>query len=116
MDQRHPFRERRTVKAAGDTYDEVEFGPILENRLYEITRFAVEDETTAPTGDIRVYVKGHAYNHPLVEEDYPVAATLYWETDPVIITMGESLVARFTGATASDVLQLYVEGWWQELG
>ena len=29
--------------------------------------------------------------------------------------MGESLVARFTGATASDRLVLYVEGWWEEL-
>jgi len=112
----HPFRTRRTKKAVGGTYDEVEFGPILEDRLYHITRYAVEDETSEPTGDIRCYVKGHGHNHWLVEEDSPTATTLYWDPFPTSLVMGESLVARITGATANDVLNLYVEGWWQEQG
>lgn len=109
------FRGRRSLVAVTATYNEVVYGPILENRRYHITRFGVEDETSAPTGDIRVCVKGHGYNHWLSEQDSPAAATLYWDTDGTFLTMGESLVARFTGAQASDVLQLYLEGWWEEL-
>lgn len=116
MPQRHPFRLHRTLVALGGTYDEIEFGPILENRLYMITRHAVEDETHSPTGDIRTYVKGHGYEHWENEQDSPGSATLYWDKDPVHLVMGESLVARITGATAGDVLQLYVGGWWEELG
>lgn len=116
MGERHPFRTRRTKKAAGGTYDEVEFGPIVENRLYRITRFSAEDETTDPTGDLRCYIKGHGYNHWLVQEESPATATLYWESEPTFLVMGESLVARITGATANDVLNLYVEGEWEEPG
>lgn len=114
MGERHYFRRRRTATAAGGTYDEVEFGPIVKDRLYHITRFAAEDETSDPTGDLRFYVKGHGYEHWENEEDSPGSATLYWDVDGIVIWMGESLVARFTGCTASDVLRLFVEGWWEE--
>ena len=116
MAQRHYFRARRTLPAGGGTYDEVEFGPVLEDRLYTICRHAVEDETNAPAGDIRTYVKGHGYPHWENEQDSPGQATLYWDKDPIFLVMGESLVARFTGATENDVLRLYVWGWWEELG
>lgn len=92
--------------------DEVKFGPIEHDRLYVITRFAVEDETSAPSGDIRCYVEGHGYEHWLNEENSPAAGVLYWDTDGTFLVMGEFLVARFTGATANDVLELYVEGYW----
>lgn len=115
MGERHYFRARRTLPAVGGTYDDVEFGPIEEDRLYHITRFGVEDKTTAPDTDIRCYVKGHGYEHWLNEENAPVAGVLYWDTDGTFLVMGESLVARFTGADPADVLELYVEGWWEEL-
>ena len=114
MPGQHPFRQRVQKAAAGGTFDEVRFGPILENRLYVIWRVAVEDETSAPTGDIRAYVDGHGYTHWELEQESPAAATLYWENDRFYLAQGESLVARFTGATAGDVLSLYVEGWWME--
>lgn len=109
------FRDRRSLVAVDATYNEVVYGPILENRRYHITRFAVEAETSAPDTDIRVYVKGHGYEHWLSEQDSPAAATLYWDVDETFLVMGESLVARFTGADADDILQMYVEGWWEEL-
>lgn len=116
MGSRHYFRVRRTLVAVGGTYDDVEFGPILEDRLYHIARFGVEDETTAPSTDVRCYVKGHGYEHWLNEENSPAAGVLYWDVDGTFLVMGESLVARFTGADPADVLELYVEGWWEELG
>lgn len=112
---RNYFRDRRSLAAVGGTYDEVEYGPIRENRRYHVTRLGVEDETSAPSTDIRVYVKGHGYDHWILEQNSPAAGVLYWDTDGTFLTMGESLVARFTGATAADVLQLYIEGWWEEL-
>jgi len=111
---RHYFRQRVTKLAGSGAYTDVVFGPVLHDRFYQITRFAVEDETTAPSTDIRVFVDGHGFNHYLLEQDSPAAATLYWESDPTFLTQGESLVARFTGPTLNDVLQLYVEGWWVE--
>lgn len=114
MPHRNYFRAQRQAVAVGGTYDEVKFGPILEDRHYHITRFAAEDETSAPSGDIRVYVDGHGDQNWLTEQDSPAAATLYWDTDETFLTQGESLVARFTGATAGDRLALYVEGWWVE--
>ena len=115
MPHRNHFRERRTKLAGTGAYTDVEFGPILEDRLYIIRRFAVEDETSAPATDIRVFVSGHGYNHLLNEQNSPAAATLYWDVDKTYLRQGESLVARFTGPTASDVLQLYVEGVWMEI-
>jgi len=115
MPHRHHFRERRRAAAAGGTYDEVEFGPILEDRLYALRRVAAEDETTTLTGALRLYVKGHGYEHWLAEQKSPQLGTLYWLPKVTYLRMGESLVARFTGATASDVLQLYLEGVWWEI-
>ena len=116
MGERHPFRDEQTKIALGGIYDEVEFGPIRRECYYHISRFAAEDETSAPSTDIRCYVKGHGYEHWLNEENSPAAGVLYWDPDGTFLTMGESLVARFTGATAADRLRLFVEGWWEELG
>lgn len=112
---RHYFRDRRSLVAVGGTYDDVEYAPPPEVGPCHVTRLGVEDETTAPDTDIRVYVKGHGYEHWLLEQDSPAAATLYWDEDGTFLMAGESLVARFTGADPNDVLRLYVEGWWEEL-
>lgn len=109
------FRQRVTKAAGSGAYTDVAFGPAQPGRRYTITRLAVEDETSAPSTDIRVFVDGHGYPHYILEQNSPAAATLYWENEPTLLFEGESLVARFTGATLNDVLQLYVEGWWEEL-
>lgn len=114
MGERHNFRSRRTAAAVGGTYDEVTFGPIVKDRIYHIERFAAEDETSDPDGDLRVYVRGHGYEHWLNEQDTVALDTLYWDVDGTFLVMGESLVARFTGVDAADFLRLYVEGWWEE--
>ncbi len=115
MPHRNYFRDRRFLVAVGGTYDDVEYAPPPEVGICHVTRLGVEDETNAPSTDIRVYVKGHGYEHWLMEENSPAAGVLYWDAEETFLMTGEALVARFTGATASDVLRLYVEGWWEEL-
>lgn len=104
------FRLRRQLNAVGGTYDEIEYDPLLEREFLQIARIAVEDEDNAPT-EIRLFITGHGYNHPVAEETSPSAATLYWVRWPTYLVAGEKLVARFTGATASDKLVMYLEGW-----
>jgi len=105
------FRGRRVAAAAGGTYDEVVYDPLLEAQFLQLTTVAVEDETNAPSGHIRVYVRGHGYEHWILDEASPSADTLYWARWPTYLVEGEQLVARFYGATASDRLVLYFEGW-----
>ena len=105
MPHRHWFRQR-IVAAAGSTgTDDLTFGPVQHDRHYHLTRFAVEDETSAPSTDIRVFVTGHGYNHLLLEQNSPAAATLYWDDQGTFLSQGESLVSRFVGATAKISLR-----------
>jgi len=108
---------RRTVQKAaiGGTFDDVEFAPPVEHSYTQITRAAFEDETNAPSS-IRLVVVGHGDTYMLKEQDPGAAAVLYQDVDRTWITDGEKLVARFFGATAADVLKLYVEGWVHPLG
>ena len=104
------FRARRQLVAAGGTYDEVVYGPLLEKDYIQFTRICVEEKTNAPTS-IRVYVGGHGYEHWVGEEKTVAAGTLYWIDWPTYLVPGEQLVARFYGATAGNVLELLLEGW-----
>jgi len=115
VEERHYFRQRQTLAAVGGAYDELEFAPVLAGRICHITRFACEDETDDLTGDLRVYIKGHGYEHWLNEENTVTEDVLYWDVDGTFLTEGESLVARFTGATDGNVLELYIEGYFEEL-
>jgi len=115
MGRRQYFRQRLFTIAGGGTFDEVIFDPRRESSVYHVTRFAVEDETSAPLTDIRVYVGGRGTQHWLVEENSPAAGVLYWDSDGVVLTEPDTLVARFTGATVNDVLRLYVEGWIEDV-
>jgi len=104
------FRRRCDEIAVGDTYDDVEYVPLLEREFLQVARIAVEEEGTAPT-EIRLFITGHGYDHPVAEETSPAADTLYWVRWPTYLVAGEKLVARFYGATADDKLVMYLEGW-----
>lgn len=105
------FRNKVVRVAPSTAETDVTFGPIREDRLFLITRIAVEDETSAPTDKIRVGILGHDGPHWVMEEASPVAATLYFDTWPTHLVQGESLIARFTNATSGDRLVMYVEGY-----
>ena len=112
MTGRNRFRTRRQRHAAG-TSDDVTFGPILEPRHYTIRHLAVRDATTTPTGAITLLVAGHGPDYLIDEVPAPAAGRLYVFTDEIWLEPGETLIARVVGATAADLLELYLEGdWW----
>lgn len=104
------FRQRIKGLAAGGTYDELEYRHSLENYWLQITRISVEEKANAPSS-IRLYVKGHGYEHWVGEETNPSAGVLYWIEWPTYLTEGETLVARFYGATTDNELEMLIEGW-----
>ena len=112
MLKRNYFRWRGVKVAAAGT-NEIAFPRVEPKRQYHIARVAVENETTAST-DVRILVRGHGWDHYEMEQDSPAAATLYWDSDPIELSEGEDLVAKWTGATANDRLVFYVSGWWVE--
>lgn len=83
-------------------------------KRYCFQRVTFEDKTSAFTS-LRVYVEGHGYEHYLAEQKSPAAATLYWLKDPIYLIPGERLVAKFTGTTTGDVLEMCITGYWELL-
>ena len=104
------FRHRVKGIAAGGAYDEIEYRHSLEAFYLQITRISLEEKGTA-SSSIRLYVKGHGYEHWIGEEKTVVVDTLYWIEWPTYLVEGETLVARFIGATEDNVLEMLVEGW-----
>lgn len=104
------FRARRQVVAVGNTYDEVVFDPLLEREFLRIERIAVVDYDSC-LDNIRLYVRGHGYPH-WIGETYPGDPdVICWVTRPTYLVAGEQVVARFYAATASDNLEMLLEGW-----
>lgn len=113
--QRFPFRSVRRTRSAGAANEEVTFGAILEPRRYLVTRIAVRDVTSTPTGAITLLVKGHGDEYVIDEVPAPAAGRLYPFPDDVRLFPGETLAARFAGTTAADNLEMHLEGeWWEE--
>jgi len=113
MSRAHRFRERVQKVAAG-TSDDVDFGRITQPRHYVITHLAARDVTTTPTGALTIMVKGHGYDHLIDEVPAPAKGRLYVFSDEIMLEEGETLTARFDGATADDALELFLEGVWRE--
>lgn len=114
---RLPFRQVVREAATGAATQDVDFGRIIEPRRYKITRVGVIDKTTTPTGAITLLVKGHGDEYIIDEVPAPAAGRFYPFPDDVHLFPGETLTARFAGATAADVLELHLEGeWWEQTG
>jgi len=110
--KKFPFDRTLGKKAAAGSND-VRMREVETGRLYCIQRVAAENETSATT-DLRLIKAGTGDELLLEEEDTLAAATLYWTSDPFYLTEGQYLIARFSGCTASDVLKVYITGWWRD--
>lgn len=112
--KKRPFDLPLTKTAAAGSNDVVT-DPVRSGRLFCIQRVAIENETS-PCTDVRLIKGGSAGEIVLEEEDTPQAAVLYWTANPFYLTEGQYLIVRFAGCTASDVLRVYVCGWWATMG
>lgn len=79
-----------------------------------ITRIAIENLSHAMTR-FRVGVWDGANYHLAEEQKSPGAATLYWTTDPIYLSEGENLRIEIAGATVSDVIMTYVDGFFRRV-
>lgn len=117
MGKKHSFREALSLKAAGDATDVLEYprrGLVPPKHRYHVTRLSFEDKTTAPT-EVQINVKRGGVIHYLMEQVSPAAGRLYWTTDEIVLSEGERLSVYFSGATASDLLWVWLEGYYLEV-
>lgn len=107
---RVPFDIRQRLAASADPEDLV-LGPIEAGRRYVVQWVSVEDETTNFTS-FRILKTTPGHEHFYMEELSPIAGRLYWNDTPIFLQELETLIVRFTGATANDVINAYFSGWY----
>ena len=79
-----------------------------------ITRIALENQTSALTS-FRVGVWDGANFHLSEEQKTPAAATLYWTADPLYLSEGENLRIEIVGGAVSDVIMIYIDGFFRKI-
>ena len=109
------LRERYRATATGGTYDYVKSDRVPPGQEWVITTHSFENETGA-RGTVRGYADGHGYNHWFWEQESPAAATLYWWKQEIRLREGEQLSCRQASCTASDKLQLLINGYIEYVG
>lgn len=108
--KKHPFHRVHTVTASAGT-NLIEDNRVSTPRLYCYQRIAVENETL-PYTRLRIEIRGRGPDFLVSEQHHPRAGVLYWDDIPVYATGRMTLTAELTGCTASDVLKMYLTGWW----
>ena len=79
-----------------------------------INRIAIENLTNAFTR-FRIGVWDGANYHLSAEQKSPLAATLYWTSDPIYLSEGENLRVEIVGASVGDRIAAYVDGFFREV-
>jgi len=110
--KKHPFAQTLRLTAAAGTND-VEMDPVRPGYIYCLQRVSIINETSAAT-KVRIIDAGDADELLLEEQNAPQADTVYWISEPIYVTEGNNLLVRWTGCTASDVLKVYVKGWYMK--
>ena len=103
------LRIRIPFVSAGAASEDIDTEAVPRGEVWKITNFAFEDITTAVT-EARVGIARGRSFQPLVEQDAPVAATLYWTNWEYYLGEGEVIRLRVTGPTTGDQIELYVNG------
>jgi hypothetical protein len=109
--KKYPFDLVLSKTAVGTT-DDLVTDPVPDDRLYCIQHVVCEDETTYAT-ELRLYKSEPERDFLIAEQDQLSAAVAYTYDEPFYLSPRQWLKARFTGATASDVLKVTLSGWYQ---
>lgn len=108
------LRERYTKVSTGAAYDDIKSDAPDPGEVWCVQNLSVENLTTNYT-ELRLFIEGRGYNHHIEEQDNPLAAHLFTHDRDVYIHEHEKLVARLTGCTSADKLEMHLSGYIQEV-
>lgn len=86
--------------------------PVPQGQTWHITRVSFEGSLATSGGNTRarVHVDSGGVKLPQIEQQSPVADTLYWDDLDVDLVEGEFLVLEWDQAQVNTTLKLYVNG------
>lgn len=109
-----PFDQRlSSVAQAG--LNELASSVVQPGLLFCVQRLTVENETSS-YASFRVLKAGGGMEIPVIEQQNPLAGTLYWYDEPFYLVPTQRLVFRLAGCTAGDRLVATFSGWWAWVG
>jgi len=112
--KRSVLRKVYRVVSTGAAYDDVAADRVDPGELWRIESISAENETSNFT-ELRIYIKGHGYEHWLYEKENPLGGKLYWSEEDITLGEGEQIIARFSGCTSGDKLAFYLNGYREEV-
>jgi len=113
--KKYPFREYDEKISAAAATDELVFPPIKPGWVRSVRRYSLKNSTTT-VAKVEILVRKIGYDHPVEEETAPVLGQLYFGVDEIFLTEGETLVFKWTGCAAADVLNAYISGYDKHVG
>jgi hypothetical protein len=106
---RFPLIKDEYMAGVASVNNDLTFGPVPGGHLWVVNWVGLEDETTAFTS-LRVLIGGLGKAHYLIEDYALLKTRLYWHEGPIYVAEGRTLICRFVGVTAADVLRAYIHG------
>lgn len=105
----YPFRYVLREKADGSGVDDINSDIVNTGTSWRLDHLACIDKNGA-CDEIAIYIDGNGLEYFVTEQVSANADTLYWYNKPVYLEEGDWLIARFTGATLGDTLELHIMG------
>lgn len=113
-----PINQFRRTKirfvSAGVATEYVDDVGVKTGRLHKVFRLGVENLTSAFTR-FRFGAWNGSVFHILGEQKSPAAATVYSIVDPFLLLEDERLRVEIVGASASDIINVYVDEFFKEV-
>lgn len=108
------FRRRQIrFVSAGSGTEYINDVGVRSGYIHKVERVAIENLNNAFTR-LRIGAWDGSSFHLLVEQTSPSAAVLYWTTDPFYLSEDERLRVEIVGATANDVINVYIDEFYSE--
>ncbi len=110
--KRFPFTETITQDAVSSP-DDIIYRNDEEGRLVCVQWISFENESGVTTG-FRLIIETGSKEVPFLESENTIEDNLYWNDTAFYLKPFDNLICRVTGATAADLLRLYLMGWYQD--
>ena len=96
------------------TQEDIDDEKVPNDYRLRVDHISVENQTTGYTRLVIGITDGHAF-HEFVEEDAPAVDDIYWHDRPFYVPEGWKIRARLMAITASDVIQVYINGFLEKV-